>query len=348
LIKILVHSPTKHDSTSFYRSWGVLHNLNRLMGRNLQLIDFSQQRGWTWADLGEIDILFLQRPYAPEMLKLAQYVKNLGIKVWVDYDDNLFQLPNENRSFFNFTANVKQLMLKTLQEADVISVSTQALHTFFDKQLGLKNIYVVPNALNDDLFTRTPSFNEGSNVVAWRGSETHVADIVYFSPEMLQAIEATSYKWVFMGFNPFTITNMVADPEKIAVHEPQDVLIYHQQLVNLKPKFMHVPLVENPLNLCKSNIAWIEATYAGAVTIGPAWPEWNRPGLYQYQAQDDYGSWLQTPVSDDVLRESWQQSWDYIRQNLLLSHVNQLRAQIIHNLLDVKPQNIAAQLNPNQ
>jgi hypothetical protein len=335
MIKLLIHSPTKHDSTSFYRSWGVMHNLNRIMGRELDLIDFTSQRSWTWADLGGIDILFIQRPYSPDMLKLAQYVKNLGIKVWVDYDDNLFQLPNESRSFFNFTPQVKQIMIQTLQCADVISVSTQPLHDFFNQQLGLKNICVVPNALNDDLFTRTPSFNHDSNAVVWRGSETHVADLVYFTPEILQAMAATPYKWHFMGFNPFTITNLVDEyrlTEKIAVHEPQDVIIYHQQLVAMKPKLMHVPLVQNALNECKSNIAWIEATYAGAVTIAPDWTEWKRPGMITYKDQSEYQAHLVQPHDYAAM---WQSSWDYIKQNLLLSHVNQQRAAIIKDLLQL-------------
>jgi hypothetical protein len=331
MIKLLIHSPTKHDSTSFYRSWGVLHNLNRLMGRQLDLIDFTSQRGWTWADLGGIDILFIQRPYQPEMLKLAEYVKNLGIKVWVDYDDNLFQLPNENRSFFNFTGKVKQLMIETLRMADVISVSTQPLHDFFDKQLGLKNLYVVPNALNDDLFTRTPTFNAESKNIVWRGSETHVGDLVYFTPEIVEAMQAGNNKWHFMGYNPFTVSNLVDDREKIAVYEAQDVLIYHQSLINLKPKLMHVPLADNPLNRCKSNIAWIEATYAGAITIGPAWPEWHRPGMLTYRDQAEYYQLLSQ--ADNLSPLHWQQSWDYIKENLMLSHVNHQRAAIIKSLI---------------
>lgn len=328
MIKLLISCAHKHDSTSFYRGWGVLHNLNRTMGRTLLLEDLSNRRGWTWADLGEIDILFLQRPYHIDSLKLVQYVKNFGIKVWVDYDDNLFNLPNESRAYFNYTTPVKQTMLKILQLADAVTVSTQALKKLFEA-MNVANVTVVPNALNDQLFKLPSAYNHNSNTCAWRGSDSHVGDMVYFSHYMEQAINNTNYNWHFMGYNPFTLTNSVTG--RISVSEPQDVLLYHQELRKLKPALMHVPLVYNSLNECKSNIAWIEATWAGAVCVAPAWPEWLRPGVLTYTTGEEYQDLLSTPIPNAA--ELWQHSKDYIEKNLLLSHVNKTRAEIVNKLL---------------
>jgi len=37
------------------------------------------------------------------------------------------------------------------------------------------------------------------------------------------------------------------------------------------------------------NIAWIEATYAGAATIGPAWQEWQHTGILNYSSVEETG-----------------------------------------------------------
>ena len=45
-----------------------------------------------------------------------------------------------------------------------------------------------------------------------------------------------------------------------------------------------VPLKDNLFNHAKSNLAWIEATCAGAMTLAPDWPEWRRPGVSNYES----------------------------------------------------------------
>jgi hypothetical protein len=37
---------------------------------------------------------------------------------------------------------------------------------------------------------------------------------------------------------------------------------------------MVVPLRDNAFNRAKSNIAQLEATFGGMLTVGPKWPEW--------------------------------------------------------------------------
>lgn len=316
------------DSTSFYRSWGILHNLNRMMGKNLQLDQF-QGRQFTWAQLAAYDIVFFQRPARVDDLKLAEYCKGLGAKIWLDYDDNLFSIPNESRAYFDYDQKVRNTMYSLLQLADIVTVSTEELKKVFNT-MKIEKVEVVPNAINDDFFKEPEEFNKDSKVVVWRGSETHVGDIVYFTEEIYKAISVSEDDWHFMGYNPFTLTNIHEIRHKIVVHKGEDVMIYQGNLKLIKPRIMHVPLVDNELNRSKSNIAWMEATYAGAVTIGPNWPEWNQPGVICYDTPDDYSKLL-TTHSDDYAK-CWKESLDYIKANLVLSKVNEQRKQIIESL----------------
>lgn len=331
MIKILTHTPTKHDSTSFYRVHGVLHNLNRQMGGQLQIVPYGQGN-YTWAELGGFDILFLHRPAHPVLLKMAEYCKKLGVKVWVDFDDNLFNLPPENRAYWNYKDEVKKAMWATLQLADMVTVSTGALGDFF-AEIGITApIKVIHNALNDDWFTMSEVANLDSNIIGWRGSETHLMDLAEYTAPMLEAIQANEqYTWHFMGHIPVVLTRMVP-AERMVFTEPEDPILYFKRLKDVAPLLMHVPLSDNALNQSKSNIAWMEATYAGAVCVAPDWPEWRKPGVINYKDGAHYAEILKNPMPPAELVHHWKQSKEYIEKNLLLSTVNEQRVELIKKL----------------
>lgn len=330
-MRILAASPLAYDATSYYRAFGVFPNLKKHIP-NLQVDPYMGGGRRTWAELMQYDVLFLQRPSHPDWLKLAQYCKGLGLKIWVDHDDNLFDLPPYNRVSDTYTPQVKKTMHDILRVADLITVSTPAIQSYF-AGLGCKS-HVVPNALNTDLTPMAKDYNapqEGKNEqFVWRGSETHIADCLFFAEAMANAIDQRPKTfWNFLGYNPFTITTGFP-PAKWRYYIPEDIMVYNENLRNIKGQIMHVPLVEDGLNKCKSNIAWIEATAAGMVTIAPDWPEWQRAGIINYKSIDEYGSMLMRPLDDN--KERWQASRDYIMDNLTLNKVNEQRATLLNNL----------------
>lgn len=336
MIKILAYSPIPFDGTSFYRAYGIFPNLHKKMGRNLDVTTF--RGGFTWADVGSFDVLFLQRPMTEQIMKLATYAKSLGVKVWTDFDDNLFELPPESRAFFDFHDEVRKVMMRILQVSDVVTVSTPALKEYFELY-KVKNIEVVPNALNDDWFTPAREHNATSKDIVWRGSETHVADLIYFNEQITRAIGNTDDTFHFLGYLPFLVAHqfetyakgLCGTPEmRVHAHKPEDIKIYHENLQSIAPRLMHVPLIGNALNIAKSNIAWIEATFAGAVCIAPKWAEWEKPGVLTYSSQEEFESLLTSTMN---YTKEWEKSMEYIKKNLLLSHVNEQRATILERLI---------------
>ena len=95
-----------------------------------------------------------------------------------------------------------------------------------------------------------------------------------------------------------------------------------------RPKRAITPLCDTPFNRAKSNISWIESTVAGAVCVAPDFPEWNRPGIINYGPT--------RPFKDAVLEAlevanhgfENKKSEEFIRENLMLSTVNQKRILI--------------------
>lgn len=345
MIKILVSTPIDYDSTSFYRVWGVLHNLTRKMNGRLQLDNFKTTN-YTWAQLAGYKILFLHRPYSAQAYQLAGYCKTIGVKIWVDFDDNLFNLPPENRAYDNYDLEVKKLMRSTLELADIVTVSTQPLKNFFAEALKVTApIEVVPNALNDDLFKLPTAPNTQVNYT-WRGSETHAADIIDYLQEIYEAMSANNHLWHWLGYRPYMLMRHFMHP-KLSYYKPSDPIPYHTTLQSIAPWLMHVPLTDNALNHSKSNIAWIEATYAGGITLAPAWPEWLRPGVINYTTPEQYKQHLINLPTEQQHANHWQQSADFINEHLLLSRVNEQRQDIIEKLLsnhkDVTTKDSAAQ-----
>lgn len=336
MTRILACVPLAYDATSYYRAYGVFPNLRKHYIPNLAVQNFIGGGKRTWAELLTFDILFMQRPAYPEWLKLAEYMKGLGKKIWIDHDDNLFDLPPYNRVVDTYNPTVKKTMLDMLKIADVVTVSTPSLQKYFMDNFAISSI-VIPNALNDELTPMANEYNKSLPIerFVWRGSETHQADLMEYSVALINAMHnRPNTFWDYMGYNPFFVT-MGFTPDKWKYYLPEDIMVYTANLKSAKPQIIHVPLIEDGLNECKSNIAWIEATAAGAVCIGPNWPEWNKPGIINYDSVENYGEILLQPLQGHrlTMQERWEQSKDYIQENLLLTHVNRQRAEIINQLI---------------
>ena len=100
----------------------------------------------------------------------------------------------------------------------------------------------------------------------------------------------------------------------------------------MAPSCLHVPLHDNPFNRAKSNIAWIEGSYAGAVCVVPAW--WNVPGALSYTDGPSYYEAIKSVIKGEVDKKKLNaEAWEFIMDTLPLSKVNVERLQIINSLI---------------
>jgi hypothetical protein len=105
-----------------------------------------------------------------------------------------------------------------------------------------------------------------------------------------------------------------------------DTIKYFKWLANTAPRIMMVPLADTAFNRCKSNIAWLEATGAGAAVLAPAWPEWG--SCYWYQGPDDFASVLESMLGG-TQDATWDASRTKILDTLTLAYVNVTRMNLI-------------------
>ena len=314
------------DSCSFYRSAGIIKDLQKKIDHNITAIKWGDV-ALNWSFITRFDLIYLQRPFSKEALNLCNYVKLCNIPIWVDWDDNLFDVNPENPTYYLYNnPETKENIKGILKLADAVSVPTEYLRQTYSAFNS--NIFVIPNAFNDSLFKR-PDLPKRTNQIIWRGPQAHIYDLMTYGNEINKCTkEFPAWQFVFMGFSPWFL-NETGNKEFIPM---QDVVLYYKNLFDIAPACLHVPLHDNIFNRCKSNIAALEASYAGAVCVTPAW--WNMPGTVPYTDQASYYEAIRSVLSGEVDKVVLNmEAWEYIMDVLPLSKINVERLQVINSLI---------------
>lgn len=335
MISILPVIPHMDDATSFYRAMGPLSELAR---RELIRLCMVQEVKWSTAALA--DVMFLQRPFRALDIIAANRQVAWKRPLWVDFDDDLFAIPQHNKASGLYGhPDTQKCVAELVALADLVTVSTQKLGDRYNdirNRIGKPECVVVPNALHDDFAAARPKHpDKVHKLVMWRGSDTHESDLLSVTKEIAETFgKRQDWRMHFLGYNPLWLQRCIR-PNQVVSGAGIDIMDYHNLLLQICPSIMIVPLENTEFNLAKSNIAWIEATYAGAMVIAPDMPEWRMPGILNYKDEDHFGELLNyaMDVYDKERFDMVESSWNHIKEHLLLSKVNQVRMDVLHQLI---------------
>ena len=320
------------DSTSFYRCMGPLHALRR-QRPSLNTTVFDNIH---WTSLSEIDAVMFQRPTNDNQLKIARMAAQHGLPIWVEYDDNFFALPRDNPHHDSFmNVEVHRVIVQICSVADVVTVTTEALAAVFRQFCPPDRVRVVPNAMMTNIVGPVRSTVPITNpIVMWRGTNTHIRDVEMFTPEIIAAAEKhPGWRWMFQGFAPYRALEAIGK-ERASSGKMQDQLTYFATLAAVNPSVFIVPLADHAFNRCKSNIAALEAFYAGAVPVVPDWLEWRIPGALTYTDNASFAVALDhaLTMTEGERADRWSKGAKFVRENLSIDVVNSLRANIVDHL----------------
>lgn len=332
----------KADATSLYRAVGPFQELQKRMSGVAQFVEIKEV---CWSVFGFLDILFMQRPSSISSVQVLKKAYDMGIPIWLDFDDDFLSVPMDNPAHEEYSKpEIKKYLLDCFEYANVVTCSTQTLlDKFYDvavenKVVNMPQFVLIPNVFNDFLFNKPDkSMSVPQNVIMWRGSPTHLGDLLSVKKDVeTVAKKYPDWIWLFLGQVPWILRDVI--DQKRILHVPLlDIIGYTEVLKKVHPAISIVPLVDNEFNRAKSNIAWQEATFAGSVTVAPgALPEFKMPGIYNYTDQtgntfvDVVSTAIETPSISRQM--AVKQSWDHIEQNLLLSKINEARKQIVLQL----------------
>lgn len=331
-MRTLLMVPNPDDGTSFYRALGVFEGLRKEFPEIQYEVMLSQDI-LTWSTVSQFDLFFMQRPFANIHIFNAVLIKKMKKPLIVDYDDNFFAIPEDN-VFYPIYSNpeIQKNIYYLINTANSVWVSTANLRDEFmwRTKSGHKKIQVIPNAFNDYLFDMEEAkFCDRPNMsIMWRGGNTHHADLRFYSDAINRVVNETKVPITFYGDDPKGIITCEYS------HEPfRHIIDYFETLRCRQHQVCIVPLVDSPFNRAKSNCSWIEATYGGANVVAPV--EWRGPGMLSYHNIISFEDALRKAISaTPIVRElNFGLSKDYILENLLLSDVNDLRAQSIEQLV---------------
>jgi hypothetical protein len=330
---IMLNIPRMVDATSWYRATGPLAHFRIRAPRFTWFMPMET----SWAAAAPTDALFMQRPFHDDHKKIVGiYKTNMRKPLIVDYDDDLFNVPTDNptNSTYGKKTNLENVRM-ILEAADVVMVSTKHLAEQYRKHNP--NVYVVPNAFNNYLLPyRSPNPGPRNPSIVWRGSDTHQKDLMVFKDEIIEAANsdaARTWTWQFIGTNPWYVTDHMPH-EKTLYCAPLDVMEYHELIYKIRPSLMVVPLHDNTFNRSKSNIAWIEASFAGAACLCPDWEEWRQPGALLYKNQKQFKEILMAVINKEIdVADQARKSWAAIQTYFTIEQTNELRRQCFARLL---------------
>lgn len=364
-LKLAVVCPDSSDGTSLVRGIGPLSAMAR-QDRRLELEvcqvnpDGSPHVSWDWLNLA--DVLFLQRPWNPLHIQAAVTARMFGLPVWVDWDDDLTCVSRFNPQFHTYPSGpMKGAMAKLMTLADVVSVSTEHLR---ERLLGLVFSADTPKAVRDQLdggkvrvipnacawpFNQSPRQKR----VVWRGGTSHNEDVLEYLPairEVSRLPQFADWKWTFLGNPPPQVYDAILPGNLDEPGFVDSAHMYMSAFGYLGPWLAIVPLKDNLFNHSKSNLAWIEATCAGAITLAPEWPEWQRPGIYHYKDLAGFKNALRNLLDGfPNMNLAINDSRKYLREHLTLAKVNEQRWAVLRELVegtqapkDPKTQTVAA------
>lgn len=341
MIKILEVNPNTNDAMSFYRGRGPLQQLKKSYPTEIDFYPMGSGINCNWDMLGIFDLVFLLRPFDQGHINLMTTCKQYGIPTWVDYDDLLTNVPIENPAYPTYSTNAAKKNIKDILDmASVITFSTEHLRQTMGKDV-LEKSYTIPNAHYNKMLRNPAPFFPHKKVV-WRGSKTHERDLQQFEGPIRDVMKNYqkngNIEWniEFMGMYPLSVTDYI---ESIFIPY-MDKNSYFRYLSEVEGSISIVPLSHRPeeldFNKSKSNIAWLEATYAGMVCLCPDWPEWRKPGIVNYKDNLDFKEKLTAMIEGKFdLKSLHQLSWQYICSELTLEKVNQQRLSVIR--LSQKP-----------
>jgi hypothetical protein len=281
-IVVGIQAPDKDCPSSYYRGWGPWIKLTQKYPVQLKALT-----EFTWRELKDVDVVFMQRPWAPEHVQCVINAFKNGSKVWCDWDDNLFCVPTDNPQWHTYN-NCADELIALAARSSLITVSTQVLLRTFSQYN--RNVVVVPNGIDTDFYCNLtpPSDKLNKRIVLWRGSSSNIANIHEFAEPLIRIIrKCTGMHFVFQGHLPYKITDNI--PKDSYTFSPwttiPDCLITSMAM---QPSIAFVTLRDTPFERSRSNIAWMESTMAGAAVLAPDFEEWQQPGITRYKDTADF------------------------------------------------------------
>lgn len=331
--KILLASKCQNDTTSFLRAMGAFSHST--LRQHVEIMREPREQSWVfdWSYYWEADLIYLHRPSNLHDRQIIDQAKQMGVPIWVDLDDDLENVTPDNPCFDVYNTEDSKATIKfACAEADVLSCGGEIHAEKLRKELK-REVHLIPNALDDRLLSLKKNFSMNRKL-AWRGSESHRIDLLFYQQAIEKILDRCNLEGRFFGWNPYFLD--WTGERKIQWLGTKNLFDFYIALTSTNASFHMHPMVDTWFNRVKSNLCYTDATLAGSVICAPNFPEYKRPGVYNFAANDpaSFLDVMQVMVDsgEELLRKRHNLAWEWIRDNILMSRVNLIRLQILKNI----------------
>lgn len=276
-----------------------------LMGVKYYKYPFFNHKSITSRHISSSDIIVVQRYFPqPRTAAVLEKLKNSSAAVIFDLDDDLIHMPQTHNDYKTLEATIPY-MADFAGYADAVTVSTDDLASSMSSMAS--NIKVLPNLINDGIWTGGRRSEDGIIKVLYGGTPHHAQDAAMLEDLIADVNRRYGDKVVFV-FMGCATERLVALPNVRFIEFHQAYQDYAKRLQEEEIDIALVPLEDTPFNRCKSNIKWLEYSMAGIPGVYAALPpyrdvEQGRTGLLA-RARSDWKEALDVLIREPALRKT--------------------------------------------
>lgn len=210
---------------------------------------------------GGVDFVYTQRMCNEDCFNILRSLKDIGIKVIVDYDDQVWRpLPSYNISPVHWERNYEGMKKYLNDVAYKVTCSTEGLKRSLMEFVPEDKITVIPNCLDARFWVQ--EFSNPGKGFLYAGSPTHWSKGDYgdFPKGLVDYLKDKHV--VIQGITPDFINAAEVFPWT-------QIDYYHINFLKAAKKsaFVLAPLKDNDFNKCKSDLKYIESCAAGRVCL---------------------------------------------------------------------------------
>lgn len=257
MTKIVAFLPAWIDGCGLYRMF-----LPHLHVPNSRFI--FHPKATPFQEFVDASVAVVQRQCTEGNYKALVRMKETGLKVVYDLDDDLWNIPGTNPAK-RILMPMREGFAVCASLCDAVTVSTGPLATAVKTEMpNLKApVYVIPNAIDLCLF-KEPDLPKTTDrvVIGWGGSNTHFGDIAEVWKTLPWVYQQCPNAWFeFVGMNPPTALMNVP---RVSIRPWVDIGKYASRFSSWSWDIVLAPLDDNRFNRSKSNIKMLEAAAVNA------------------------------------------------------------------------------------
>jgi beta-1,4-mannosyl-glycoprotein beta-1,4-N-acetylglucosaminyltransferase len=287
------------------------------------------------------DIIIFIRPLC-NFIEYIRFLKEKGVKVIVDYDDP-FPLWYGSENLINHFTEIIQI----LQEADVVTTTTENLKSYFYHHSYNPNIIVFPNIINNSLVSENKVYHNDKLILGWFGTVSHYNSLEKIKDIIIKVLNEYDNVYFNLYYPSQDFFDLFDHPKVNKISYITNFSEFQETIGDIDINL--APLEENYHTLHKSNIRIILPGYKGIPSIADNFGEYKLLGAKNLilcnndldwyngikqlidnpKLRVEYGTNIKKYITDNLTFDTWKSEKSEMFKSLV--NINKKENKIMKN-----------------